>query len=90
VPSEPLRTEGPAWDSWAIRFLGSIFTRLLAQNHDVFIGVLFTMRPYTPTPSVDIITRTSSPPAYDYFLKLCDYFLNKYDYLHNNYDYSVP
>jgi hypothetical protein len=67
LPSEPLPAEGPAQDSGAIRFFGSIFTRLLAQNRDVFTGVLFTIRPYTPTPSVDIAACTSS---YDYCLKL--------------------
>jgi hypothetical protein len=39
---ELLPAEDSAWDSGTIRFLGSIFTRLLTQNRDVFIGVLFT------------------------------------------------
>jgi hypothetical protein len=67
VPPEPLPAEGPARDSGAIRFLGSVFTWLLAQNRDLFTSVLFTIRPCAPTPSVDIAARTSS---YDYFLKL--------------------
>jgi hypothetical protein len=44
------------------------------------VGVLFTISPSAPTPSVDIAARTSSSAAYDYFLKLYDYFLSKYDY----------
>jgi hypothetical protein len=36
--------------------------------------VLFTISPYALTPSVDIIARTSSSRAYNYFL-------NKYDFL---------
>jgi hypothetical protein len=38
--------------------------------------ILFTISPCAPTPFVDIVARTSSSPAYDYFL--------------NKYDYSVP
>jgi hypothetical protein len=70
VPPEPLPAEGSARDSGAIRFLGSVFTRLLAQNRDIFTGVLFTIHPCAPTSSVNIATRTSLSPVYDYFLKL--------------------
>jgi hypothetical protein len=99
VPLESLPVEGPAQDSEAIRFLGA---SLLAQNRDVFTGVLFTNRPCTPTPSVDIVARTSLPvydyflklyeyflKLCDYFLKLCDYFLDEYDCFINKYNYSV-
>jgi hypothetical protein len=76
VPPEPLPAEGLARDSSAIRFLGSVFTWLLAQNHDVFTNVMFTIRPCAPTPPVDIIARTSSSPVSDYFLNEYDCFIN--------------
>jgi hypothetical protein len=60
VPPEPFSAEGPARDSGAIRFLWSVFTRLLAQNRDVFTNVLFTISPYAPTPSVDFTACTST------------------------------
>jgi hypothetical protein len=56
--------------------------------------VLFTISPRAPTPSIDIITRTSSSPAYDYFLNKYDYsvprsitFRSLINYFNNSYDY---
>ncbi|KAF8663612.1 hypothetical protein HU200_055334 [Digitaria exilis] len=42
LPPTPLPLRYPTRDTGAIRFLGSVFTRLLAQNRCVFTGVRFT------------------------------------------------
>ncbi|KAF8663051.1 hypothetical protein HU200_055643 [Digitaria exilis] len=52
VSPTPLPLRDPDRDTGAIRFLGSVFTRLLAQNRCVFTGVRFTVLD-TPPPSND-------------------------------------
>nr|CAB3452117.1 unnamed protein product [Digitaria exilis] len=52
VPPTPLPPRDPARDTGAIRFLESVFTRLLAQNRYVFTGVRFIVLD-TPPPSND-------------------------------------
>nr|CAB3500311.1 unnamed protein product [Digitaria exilis] len=58
VPPTPLPLRDPARDTGAIRFLGSVFTRLLAQNRCVFIDVRFTVLD-TPPPSNNYTARVS-------------------------------
>nr|CAB3494235.1 unnamed protein product [Digitaria exilis] len=55
VPLTPLPLRDPARGTRAIKFMRSVFTRLLAQNRCVFTGVRFTVLD-TPPPSNDYTT----------------------------------
>jgi hypothetical protein len=59
VPLEPLPTEGPARNSGAIRFLGSVFTRPLARTVTCLLAYC-SPSVSAPTPSVDFAACTST------------------------------